>query len=233
MKRFLLFTLVLIQFNLSSQTWFEVGVKGGPAITFLTSNNVFDDSKYDHMIKPAYFFGGKLGVNFGEENGVSLQVGRTAIRQHFRNNYENRSFVERDFRAKVLDLGVLYHRTKDAGYFEIGPRMSLTQSAEMTDDNNTINDMTDELNSSYFGFDIGFGSFFMGNERLTLMTGFRLSYGISPIMSDDRHLGPIEASYTTANNVHLASAMFCLELNYSLGYLVRSNCGRRTTWLSF
>ncbi|MEX1191544.1 MAG: hypothetical protein WED10_14590 [Brumimicrobium sp.] len=219
--------------TLQSQTWFEIGIKGGPATSVLVNNNIFDDTQFDHSFLPSYFFGGKLGVNFGESNGVALHVGMTKVQQAFNNNYPGATFDRRRFESNVLEIGLLYHRTKSAGYFEIGPRISLVQDGTIADDGGTPQDFSEHLASPYYGLDLGFGSYFIGGEHLSLLAGFRFSYGFSPIASSERELAPVTANYDTEGGVHVLTAMLSFELNYSLGYLVRSSCGRRTAWISF
>jgi hypothetical protein len=105
----------------------------------------------------------------------------------------------------------------------------------MVDDNGEKIDLKDDLNKSYYGADIGFGGYMIGNERVSLMMGLRLSYGFTPISdSDQPFIRSINSEvYQSPKSTHVMSAMLCFELNYSLGYLVRSSCGDRTNWISF
>lgn len=217
----------------TAQTWFEVGIKGGPASTLMLNGNLFDDVAYNHLITPTYFMGGKIGINFGPHNGIAFHGGMTRLRQKFENFYEVRTFDERIIEANLVDIGVLYHRTKESGYFEVGPRISLVKNPSQTNDNGSAIDLTNDLYNSYYGIDIGFGAFLIGNDQLTLMTGFRFSYGVAPIADNETVFAPENAVYQTSKNVHVLTAMFCLELNYSLGYLVKKSCGRRTALIAF
>jgi hypothetical protein len=228
--------LLFVVFSISSthaQTWFEVGLKGGPATTFLVNKNLLDDTRFNPKLTPTYFYGAKVGINFGEHDGVAIHVGMSQVQQDFANEYDLSFFDERRFSAGVLDIGMLYHRTQESGYFEVGPRISLVQNATLTDDGGNPYDIADQVNGAYYGMDLGFGSYVIGNERISLMMGLRFSYGISPIMEDERPVTPILVNYEDERSVHVFSAMLCFELNYSLGYLVRSTCGNRNTWISF
>lgn len=232
-KSVFIISFIVLSFSLHSQTWFEVGFRGGPATTFLTNKNLFNDTGYDHKFTPTYFYAGKLGINFGKHNGVAINIGSTQIHQEFINNYETRNFDERKFKANTLDIGVLYHRTKESGYFEAGPKISLINSGFRQDDGSTSVDVEDQLKSSIFGMDLGFGSYVIGGERLSLISGFRLSYGFSPLMDNESVIAPQQASYSDPSGVHVLAIMFSFELNYSLGYFVSSSCGKRTSWISF
>ena len=224
------FLLMFLALNSHSQTWFETGLRGGPTFNLLTSKNVFDDNAYFHQINLSYFYGGKLGVNFGEHNGIAINIGQSFIKQGFTNTHENRSFDQLTYSAKTTDFGLLFHRTKESGYIELGPKASIVNSSDIKRDGLDKYSIKEETQNTIFGFDLGFGSYFIGSDRLTLMTGFRISYGFTPLLKDDRVLTPYAAQ---AGNAHLFTAMLALELNYSLGYLVRSSCGKRTAWISF
>lgn len=217
----------------TAQTWFELGIKGGPASTLLLNGNLFDDVAYNHLLTPTYFMGGKIGINFGPHNGVAFHGGMTKLRQKFENFYETRTFDNRIIEARLIDFGVMYHRTKESGYFEVGPIISLVKNPTRLDDNEPALNLTDNLYSSYYGLDIGFGAFVVGNDHLTLMTGFRFSYGISPLGNNETLFAPENAIYQTSKSVHILTGMLCFELNYSLGYLVKKTCGRRTALISF
>lgn len=232
----ILFLSLLLAGTSYSQTWFELGLKGGPAATFLVNSNVLDDAQFNHKVVPTYFAGFKVGVNFGEEHGVALDLSTTAIRQKYSNDYELSSFDERLIKAQTIDIGLLYHRTKSSGYFEIGPQLSLVQSAYQIDDGSGEVDISNDVNGNYFGGTLGFGAYLLGNDVISLMTGLRFSYGVafSPETYDATNNATItEPSYETPKSTHVATAMLCFELNYSLGYLVRSSCGRRSSFLSF
>lgn len=234
MNRLLVFTFLLVLPSIyQAQTWFEVGLKGGPATTFLISKDIFDDTSFDHILTGTYFYGAKVGVNFGPHNGVALHAGGTKLNQNFNNKYQTQTFDRRNFNAQVIELGVLYHRTKESGYFEVGPKMSLVQNAFISDDGGAKIDFEDHVNRAYYGADLGFGAYVIGNKQLSVMMGLRFSYGFSNMMDSAEPLAPMQAQYSNASSVHVLSAMFSIELNYSLGYLVRSTCGNRSTWISF
>lgn len=238
MRKTLLTSLLfsfLISASLHSQTWFEFGLKGGPSATFLMNNNIFEDMEFNHKLTPTYFYAGKLGINFGPHNGIALHAGGTKVRQNFINQYPNKTFTDRSFSSNVIELGALYHRTSVSGYFEVGPRISLVRNPTMMDDAGERIAIKNNLNTSYYGADIGFGGYMIGNERVSLMMGIRVSYGITPISDTDRPFTESIDSelYITQKSTHVMSAMLCFELNYSLGYLVRSSCGDRTNWISF
>lgn len=232
--RFLLLTAFIFTTAAThAQTWFEVGIKGGPATTLLMNGNLFDDVAYNHRLTPTYFAAGKIGINFGPHNGIAFHGGMTKMRQQFENFYEVRSFDERSIEGNLYDIGMLYHRTKESGYFEVGPRISLVKNPSLRNDGGTPIDISNNVYDSYFAMDLGFGAFLIGNDQLTLMTGFRFSYGIAPFAETESFIAPENAVYASDKSVHILTAMFCLELNYSLGYLVKRGCGQRTALISF
>lgn len=229
----IVFVCLLTSSMLNAQTWFEVGLKGGPATTFLVNKNFMNDTQFNPKLTPTYFYGAKIGINFGEQNGIAIHCGGTKVQQKFNNEYPLALFDERKFTSNLIEIGLLYHRTSNSGYFEVGPRISLVQSGELIDDGGSRQDISDDLIGTYYGMDLGFGSYVIGGDHLSLMMGLRFSYGIAPIAQDERPIAPIQAQYDDSRSVNVFSAMLCVELNYSLGYLVRSSCGRRTSWISF
>lgn len=232
---FILLLSIIFTLNINAQTWFELGLKGGPSATFLMNSNIFEDMEFNHKITPTYFYGAKVGINFGPHNGIALHGGGTQIRQNFINQHPNNTFSERNFSSKAIEFGALYHRSSVSGYFEVGPRISLVRNPTMMDDNGERIPIENNLNKSYYGADIGFGGYMIGNERISLMMGIRVSYSFTPLSDSDRPFTDniVSDIYANQKNTHVMAAMLCFELNYSLGYLVRSNCGDRTNWISF
>jgi hypothetical protein len=218
-----------------SQTWFELGLKGGPATNFLVNSNMLDDQQFNHRLTGTYFYGAKVGINFGEHNGIAFHFGGTRVRQNFDNYYSTApsSSTTITTSAHLFEIGALYHRTNGSGYFEVGPRLSMVQNAAIYNNGSNPIDITDDVYPNYYGIDLGFGAFVIGNDQLTLMTGFRFSYGIGPLSNSERPFIPSSAVYETSQSVHVLTGMLCIELNYSLGYLVKSTCGNRTSWISF
>ena len=78
---------------------------------------------------------------------------------------------------------------------------------------------------------IGFGAYILGNERVTLVSGLRILYDLGDLRSKQA----IDNQFPYHNYESLANKPFqafdiqlCLELNVSLGFLVRNSCGKRT-----
>lgn len=84
----LLATAFTFSFTGFSQTWFEVGLKGGPATTFLVNRNLMDDTQFNPRLTLSYFYGTKVGINFGEHDGIAFHVGMSEVRQDFVNEYD-------------------------------------------------------------------------------------------------------------------------------------------------
>ena len=78
---------------------------------------------------------------------------------------------------------------------------------------------------------IGFGGYILGNERVTIVSGLRILYDLSDLRSKQA----MDKQFPYHNYENLANKPFqafdiqlCMELNFSLGFLVRKSCGKRT-----
>lgn len=232
-KILIFLALLIIGTESYGQVWFDIGLKGGPGTSFLLNKEIFDDAEFNHKFTFSYFFGGKVGINFGEQNAVTINVTSTSIAQKLENTHTDYSFNERSLKATSVDFALFYRRTKGASYFEIGPQFSLLTNPQATDDgvdNATVNAAWAK---NFIGATIGFGGFIVGGDKFSILAGLQATYGFTDLFPDDYQPGlDIASQYSDASTMPLA-VMLNIEFNYSLGYLVRSSCGKRTSLISF
>ena len=62
-KLIALLTGIFIFTSTFSQTWFDLGLKGGAGTSILINQNIWNDRDYNHRISPAHCFGIKAGIN--------------------------------------------------------------------------------------------------------------------------------------------------------------------------
>lgn len=74
MKKKITILLLLVSFSSYSQTWFDLGIKGGIGGGFLINNTINNDSRFDLLPQMNRFYGGKIGVNFGELFGLTFDM---------------------------------------------------------------------------------------------------------------------------------------------------------------
>ena len=172
-------------------------------------------------------------MNFGEENAVTVNVTSTSIAQNFQNAHTDYDFNERKVKAQSVDFALFYRRTKGATYFEIGPQFSLLTNTSASDDEINNAAVADAWAKNFIGATIGFGGFIVGGDRFSILAGLQATYGFTDVFPGDHNPGlSIAEQYSDASTTPLA-VMLNLEFNYSLGYLVRASCGKRTSLISF
>lgn len=232
MKGFFLCLALLFGLNTSAQVWFDLGLKGGPGTSFLINSDIFDDPKLSHKFTFSYFVGGKVGIHFGENNALTVNVTSTKIAQKLQNTHDNFNFDERIIRAQSVDFALFYRRIKGSSYFEIGPQFSLLKNQSVKDDGEK-NAISDNWADNFIGATVGFGGFILGGDRFSIIAGLQATYGFTNLFSTRYDPGlPIADQYSDASTMPF-SAMLNIEFNYSLGYLVRSSCGKRTSFITF
>ena len=84
MKKLIIISILFIFSNsLFSQSWLEVGLKGGYGLDFLINKNISNDKTHTAKFAFGYTYGGKLGWNFNEEHAVTLDVLYSGFSQNY------------------------------------------------------------------------------------------------------------------------------------------------------
>ena len=253
--RFLLFTVFSLYISLNSfaQGWVDTGIKGGYGSSALVNPNVWNNTTVEHLLSPAYTFGGKVGLNFNMNYQITLDFLHKGSSQRYLFQPELNTVTNGDVRTKwnktvrysSFDLPLLFRHNSDNGsFFEIGPQFSFMGKINETTDasgSSVESDVKDNFNSTNFGAVVGFGSFLLGSQNTYLVLGFRVHYGLQDLISDKG--GKDQTVYYPINNQELdsyepgfqfedykatnpLSAVVYLEINYDLAYLTRSECKR-------
>ena len=236
-----LFFIIISPFTVFSQTWIDLGLKGGYGLNFLYNQNAFEDRSIFYNISYGHTFGGKVGINFNEVNAVTVDVMSSGFNQSFNYKYLNTdssfSTFTRKLNLNTLDFLLLYRRTTDASYFEIGPQYSLISKAGLTDNfnGNSQKDISSNLLNSYYAAVMGFGSYIAGGDNFGITMGFRFSYALIDILSESgANAGfPYYQTYETYKSTNPFTALFVMEFNYDLGHFARANCKKRPKFLMF
>jgi len=243
MKRILVSLLLLTGFTASSQTWFDIGLKGGVGSGFLLNKTLNEDGRFGVTPGFNYFYGGKVGVNFGEFIGITFDVDYGKYTYGFTQAEVPGKTNTLTYKYKLgynsLNFMPMIRYTKEASYVELGPQFSFVKNPLIEDEAfPTISQIPGEkINNQLTGIVFGFGGHMIGNEVISLMMGLRLNYVFSNITSNmyedtsfpfSNYTGITTSAKTNPINVQLV-----FELNYSLGYIVKASCGRRTAFLTF
>ena len=243
MKKLLLSVIVFICVTASSQTWFDVGIKGGVGSGFLMNKTLNEDGRFGVTPGFNYFYGGKVGVNFGDFIGITFDVDYGKYSYGFTQAEVPGKTSTLTYKYKLgfnsLNLMPMIRYTKEASYVELGPQFSFVKNPLVEDEAfPTVSQTTgDRINNQLTGIVFGFGGHMIGNETISLMMGLRLNYVFSNLTSDtyedtsfpfSNYSGITTSAKTSPINVQLV-----FEINYSLGYFVKASCGRRTAFLTF
>ena len=219
--------------------WFDIGVNGSVGTSIWSDLKIYEDNKIDVTPKICSNLSLKLGINFNETEALVVDIGylkrnfqlQQKDLQNSNNIVQNMNFGYGGFR--ILPL---YRHTNEGSYFEVGPEFAWIQTSYYTDEaNGPIPDNTLFRDNSIRGA-IGFGAYLIGSERVSLMTGMRILYDFKDLRSDKakQELFPYQNYENQGESYFRAiDIQFCLELNISLGFLVKSSCGRRKlliTW---
>ncbi len=245
MKKITFASLLFIFSNsLYSQSWLEVGLKGGYGLDFLVNKNVSNDPTHTSKFSFGYTYGGKLGWNFNADHAITLDVLYTGFGKTYDYYTTNpadstkKDFYKKQFAFNALDFLLMYRHVKNASYFEIGPQFSTIKKAKASDSQtgSKINgDVSDNLVKTYYSAVIGAGGMLAGTENFRVILGFRVIYTFNDIISPtgQQNNFPSGNKYDTYQKSNPLSAMMVLECNYDLGHLAKSNCKKKKTRFLF
>lgn len=223
-----------------AQLWIDLGVKGTFGLTMLYNSAIFNDHSYRYKFNTGFGFGGKLGLNFGDYNGLLIEGIRSTGRQDWTYNLldENVRFTN-SIKWTSIDLYTLYRFSSEKAYIELGPKFSFLQSVNQTDDNITnVTSFSDYYTKTLYSAAFGFGGWIAGNEVLAVVLGFRVDYSFSDFITEKGK----EANYPNPNRLspydsykptHPLYGTVSLELNFGVGEYARAACGKRGFIFSF
>ncbi|MBK6347983.1 MAG: outer membrane beta-barrel protein [Bacteroidales bacterium] len=242
MKRFLL--LAVLQFAVLvafSQTWFDIGLKGGIGSSFMYNSQIFKNQDIVHKFKPGYTFGGKLGFNFIQEHQITFDVMKTTYNQAFTYTPADGPTGSENLREYTfggLDMLVMYRTNRSGTYFEIGPQWSTYSTVKFSDNGSTAfteENVSKMIKKSNFGMAVGFGGYIFGTDNFGVATGLRFNYMFNDMATAEGNDAnfPILKDTGESNPTHNLGVLFVIEMNYDFGYLVSSRCGQRTKLFVF
>ncbi len=229
------FSIFIFSQTLYSQTWFDIGLKGGYGPDFLANNNLYNDRYFSPKLSFGYMFGGKIGVNFNEKHAVTLDVTSSSFDQSFNYSHLNidssRTQYKRSFGFNSLNILLMYRKTANVSYFEIGPQYSMITKTRGSDNftptNNT--DISANLVQSYYSIVAGFGGFMAGTENFRVVLGVRFSYALDDVISrTGKQINfPSITKYDSYKTSNPLTAMMVMELNLDLGYFTKAKCKKK------
>jgi hypothetical protein len=247
-KVFLTLAVLTTFINIAkSQSWIDLGLKGGWGPTILLNANAFDDKTFEHKISFGSMFGGKFGFNFNDDHEITFDA-------MFINNSQKYDFFvanadttvggttahKKTVNFSTLSFGLLYRHNKDGRHFEIGPVYNIVKKASVSNDNaeNTLNDGTDiksNLSPNFMSMLFGFGGYFMGTENFGITFGARFTYGLGDLISAEgknRHF-PYYTDYGSYKKTTPFTAMLVAEANLDFAYMAKAKCKNKRKLILF
>lgn len=245
MRNLLLVSFVSLVSLSYGQLWFDVGIKGGPGAGFPINKTLNNDGRFGATAGFNYFFGGKVGINYGHYVGFTCDVDYGGYKFGFTQAEVPGKVQTENYRYKIsynaLNVMPMFRFTKEASYLEIGPQFSFIKNPLIEDEAYPLSAPSgnEYINNNLTGITFGFGGHMIGNEIISLMAGLRFNYVISNLTSDtwsssnfpfSNYPSITETAKTNPINVQVV-----FELNYSLGYIAKSSsgCGKRAAFLKF
>lgn len=234
-KLIALLTGIFIFTSTFSQTWFDLGLKGGAGTSILINQNIWDDRDYNHRISPAHCFGIKAGINLSENHEITFDVLYNQFNQSFLyNQFDSLNNSSALLGSKItynsMSYLLMYRFNKEGRYSEIGSSIETILNCSTEDDNNLAPSISNnDLTRSFPCLVAGFGAYFMGTDNFGITTGLRISYGFSDIISNSGKnlLLPNFKNYTTYTPSHPLSIQFIIEANFDFAYVAKAQCSRR------
>jgi len=224
MKKLLLLLGFFFCLNAQSQFWIDVSARGGWGPTLLINKNVFQDTDLTHKFSSGNTFGGRLGLNFGDEHSINFDISTVKFNQEFTSELitapTTMSFSSTDF-------AFLYKRLLEGRYMEIGPLFSRINSPNIQEQN--------------FGAILGFGRALIGNNRFSLNLGVRFRYiftdilstGVIPETGESAEQFHFQRTYESHESTTPLSANIVLDVEWAVGVFRTSSCYGKRKFVSF
>jgi hypothetical protein len=229
---FFLVFVTLIPKVAFGQFWLDIAGKGGIGLGGYYQSNLWNDKNHNNKFNASYSYGGRVGLNFGEHNGLMLEGIINNNTQEFIHKVGN-TRISNTTDWQSLDLWALYRFNNTGSYLEIGPGMSLLRSINQNYNGLPL-ETTGYYNDQMYSVAGGFGGFIAGSNVFTLIAGIRLGYTFTDMMNksavENLPLAP-PAPYATFDKYSVINpffAQFTLELSFGIGGVAMAQCGRRS-----
>ncbi|MBN1252781.1 MAG: PorT family protein [Bacteroidales bacterium] len=220
----------------SEVKWLSIAAKAGYGNSILINSNVMGDNNITmDFLSPAYSFGGRFGVTYGDNFGLAFEVLSSGFSQKYDINDGNNTYSKTQ-KFTSLDYLIMFRYTSDYGfYFEAGPKFSNLKSAsiENPSDFNFTDNETDYIanfKEKYNSIAIGMGFAIFRGERINFNLGLRGSYAITDIVENPNFYVLDDGVYlpeiTTLAKTNPFSLKLMFEINYFFGFWGDASCGK-------
>ncbi|MCC7301843.1 MAG: outer membrane beta-barrel protein [Bacteroidia bacterium] len=224
-------------------TYIVIGARGGPMATWFFNKNVIDDDGIQQKFSGGAYGGGMLGLHLTEMVAINGEFLFASYNRKWASGIDTLSWTSRT-NLKYMEIPVLLHLDFEGfKYLELGIKFGILNSAKESFDSDYLSYSNEDVKKYFSGNSkalvFGWGTGLFGSGGLLLSTGVRLTYGLDDIISDEGGRG--DEYYPMADptkpksyqKTNLITAAFHLSLDFDLGWVVKSSCGRNYKFTLF
>lgn len=218
--------------------WLSIELKGAYGGSMLLNSDIASDKNVElALFSPAYEFGGRLALTFGDYISIGVELLSSSFNQDYNINVPNKQVYTKTQSFKSTDILLALRYTNLYGFYvELGPKFSTIKKAKVT---NSINEaFTDDIEPDYAahfvdkftGIMAGFGFAVYNGDRLRVNVGIRTSYALSNIVDDGNFYVLNDGFYhpigSFSSNTNPLTVQLSLGVNYVFGFWGNATCGR-------
>ncbi|MBL7891281.1 MAG: PorT family protein [Bacteroidia bacterium] len=231
----------------NSNKWFTIGARGTVTGPFLINSNEYKDNGLKHNFAIGGSGGAMIGFHFNDWGSINVEGLYSIYSRKLKSAVDSLPWTS-STTLTYLEFPILFRAEWNFKYIEGGVLFGQLIGANGSYANEKypkldydVKDIKENLNPSNTAIVFGWGTNLMGDGGLMLSLGIRLTYGLTDIVSD---LGGKGKSYypladgtaATAQSykpTNTATVGIHLSLDFDLGYIVSSSCGRKHKFALF
>ncbi len=222
----------------SEVKWLSIELKGGYGGSILLNSDISSEQSAElAMSIPAYEFGGRLGLTYGDHLGLGVEYLKSGFNQDYNISASNLNSYTKTQKFKTSDIVLSFRYTSLYGfYFEVGPKFSSIKDVEV--ENSIQENFTDARDDEYAqhfadkftSIIFGLGYAVYNGDRLRVNLGLRASYCLGNIVEDTNFYAINDGYYVSPTDFTASTKPFNLKLtlgiNYTFGFWGNASCGR-------
>jgi len=214
--------------------WLDAGLKVQAGSGLLYNNNLINDRDIDPKFGFVYGFGGKFGFNFGDYHALTIDGLYSVVTQENRLKSDNVDAFDKRLTFNAIDLYAMYRYNRNLNYVELGVKYSIYQKFLQSIDGGTADLVDDDYVDNMLSPVLGFGYYMFNQDAFTVNLGFRLSYGINDLLSNqgiEKEVFTAPIQYDSYSTTNPGLIELVLEFNFGLGQYAKSVCGKRASFM--
>ncbi|MGQ0829221.1 MAG: outer membrane beta-barrel protein [Bacteroidota bacterium] len=232
--------------NKKNEQWVTVGARGTVNSTWLLNSNLLKDRGVAYQVSWGYDGGIMVGYHFTTLAALNIEATYASYSQKLEsavdsNKWNNKSTLT------YLEFPILLHFDfENFNHLEFGVKLAMLQTAkgsytgEKTPLGNYSNqNIIPNYSKNNTAIVLGWGSGIWGEGGFLLSAGIRLSYGLADIISAVGGKGQEYLTYSSPQQkqsykkTNTATIGIHLNLDFDLGQVFSSNCGRSSKFFLF